>query len=343
MLKAKSICAFMIGIFVWSACATQAEAGPLLDWLTGRNRRRAVAQTPYCGLQPGQCQTTCQQTCTRTVVNYVPYTAYRACWKRVPVTQYRPVTSSDPCTGCTVTCMKPCTTYTWQQQRVPYTTYRPVYRQQTYRVPVTYITQAAPACNTCPPAGYGTAMPTTTMAPASMGCPSCATTSTPLTTMPSGTLNPGGSYTSYPATTYQEPTPAAISTPSPQSPTPADTPPRLKPSIPDGTVIQRREVTGSSYQARPTPDLNGVRPLNDPTPSLRWDENTAPALIQSDDKTAMSPVRKRFEYSPIKLASYQKETAQPPQAKTSYEFHGNVEIESAQPPKVNSMWKSKSW
>jgi hypothetical protein len=75
----------------------------------------AVAQNAY-GLQPGQCMKTCQQTCSRTVVNYVPYTAYRTSWKRVPVTTYKPVTNSDPCTGCTVTCMRPCTTYTYQMQ-----------------------------------------------------------------------------------------------------------------------------------------------------------------------------------------------------------------------------------
>ena len=130
--------------------------GPLRRWwrnITGRTSTTAnsnccgtqqtalsptVAANPH-NLQPGQCMRTCQQTCSRTVVNYVPQTAYRTAYKRVPVTQYRPVTNSDPCTGCTVTCMKPCTSYTYQVQRVPYTTYRPVYRTQTYKVPVTTI------------------------------------------------------------------------------------------------------------------------------------------------------------------------------------------------------------
>ena len=138
--------------------------GPLRRWwrnITGRNNTAAasgcgckllnrqtalspaaapatVAANPH-NLQPGQCMRTCQQTCSRTVVNYVPQTAYRTSYKRVPVTQYRPVTNSDPCTGCTVTCMKPCTSYTYQVQRVPYTTYKPVYRTETYKLSLIHI------------------------------------------------------------------------------------------------------------------------------------------------------------------------------------------------------------
>jgi hypothetical protein len=44
-------------------------------------------------------------------------TRYRTTWKRIPVTSYRPTTTSDPMTGCPVTVMRPCTTYTWQAER----------------------------------------------------------------------------------------------------------------------------------------------------------------------------------------------------------------------------------
>ncbi len=46
-----------------------------------------------------------------------PQTYYRTSWKKIPVTSYRPVMSTDPVTGCPVTVMKPCTTYTWQAGR----------------------------------------------------------------------------------------------------------------------------------------------------------------------------------------------------------------------------------
>lgn len=168
------------GLFVlFSLVASSADAGPLLDWLRSKCNRYngnvptgtlqatsgTFTQAPTT-LLPGQCQRTCMQTCQRTVVNYVPYTAYRTDWKRVPVTQYRPVTNTDPCSGCTVTCMRPCTSYSWQLQRTPYTTYRPVYQTQNYKVPVTTISNdcATGGCSTCstcgvPPAGATGVLP----------------------------------------------------------------------------------------------------------------------------------------------------------------------------------------
>jgi len=81
--------------------------------------------------------------------------------------------------------MKPCTSYTTQVQRVPYTTYRPVYRQETYKVPVTTITNncATGGCNTC-----GTAM-------GAGGCDTCAVGQTmaapqPYYVQPEATANP---------------------------------------------------------------------------------------------------------------------------------------------------------
>ena len=157
-----TVIAFSIAATFLAALPGEANAdGPLRRWLRGfrtpRNTTLAAAN-PY-NLQPGQCMKTCQQTCTRTVVNYVPCTAYRTVSKQVPVTSYRPETTTDPTTGCTTTCMKPCTSYTYQVQRVPYTTYRPVYRQETYKVPVTTITNncATGGCDTC---AVGQGMPT---------------------------------------------------------------------------------------------------------------------------------------------------------------------------------------
>lgn len=164
----KSINSLMFVAISLIASSSTAQAGPLLDWLRSKCNRNGsnVAVGGYTAtsgtftqapttLQPGQCQRTCLQTCQRTTVNYVPYTAYRTEWQRVPVTQYRPVTNTDPCSGCTVTCMRPCTSYSWQLQRKPYTTYRPVYQTQSYRVPVTTITNdcATGNCNPCTTCG----------------------------------------------------------------------------------------------------------------------------------------------------------------------------------------------
>ncbi len=162
------------------------EAGPLLDWIREKcGKKNATTPIGYMAtsgsytaaptyLQPGQCQQTCLQTCQKVTVNYVPYTDYRTTWQRVAVTNYKPVTSVDPNTGCTTTCMRPCTDQQWQLQRIPYTTYRPVYQTQNYQVPVTTITNDCgvnggcstgavnPGCTTCgvpgmsaaPAAGY---------------------------------------------------------------------------------------------------------------------------------------------------------------------------------------------
>ena len=100
----------VIGLANLAVLPSDAQAGPLLDWLRNRCRPRTntllqgqqagcnTCATPTtaqfagtanpAGLQPGQCMRTCNQTCSRTVVNYVPQTAYRTSWKRVPNTQY---------------------------------------------------------------------------------------------------------------------------------------------------------------------------------------------------------------------------------------------------------------
>jgi len=312
--------------------------GPLRQWLRGLWGRNNTANTcntcanhtapqlatspqttanfapnPY-NLQPGQCMKTCQQTCSRTVVNYVPYTAYRTTYNRVPVTQYRPETKSDPCTGCTVTCMKPCTTYTYQMQRVPYTTYRPVYRQETYKVPVTTITNECATgtcntgCNTCPAVGaanqapvIGNIAPTTTnfapavdysqvygqptvAAPQTGLAPPAPVTNTYYEQVPNGTLSPSGS---------------SYSINGGNSVVPADTTPALQgvnPISSQRPFLDRFRQTGSTFQT------GSQRQVQD-----NW--SNAPARVNIEDKTAsLSPVRKQWGYSPVRTASYTKPT-----------------------------------
>lgn len=266
-----------------------AEAGPLLDWIRNRCRRNTtptpmIAQNSM-GLQPGQCMKTCMQTCSRTVVNYVPQTAFRTEYKQIPVTQYRPVTSTDPCTGCTVTCMRPCTTFTLQAQRVPYTTFRPEYRTETFQVPVTTIT------NDCMAGTPG--MPTSS-------CPTCVPASTVPTLTP-GTMMPGattpGTFQSAPTdgTYYEYPSASSVrgsqfdgsNSVFQSNIVPADTSPTLNPQSSARPMIERLQTneTGSSL---PTT-------YQQPTPA------------HHPGHTADTNVHREWNYSPVRLASHSTE------------------------------------
>ncbi len=281
-------------------CASTAHAGPLFDWLFHRNRCCTTALAPPVA-SCGTCQTTCQQTCTRVVVNYVPQTAYRCEWERIPVTTYQQTSSTDPCTGCTVTCNRPCTTYTWQMKQVPYTTYRPVYTQQTYQVPVTYTSQVA-------------------MPVASAGCSTCAgftptVNAAPVYTAPAGTIQaPVGTATQYyqaaPATggTIYQPTQVIGS-----GTTEADLRPSLdvNPQQMNRPIIIEGPTSGSINNGTywptkiPTqPATVPISPLQDPNPDARWNEDAAPQLLNPFNQTTSVPSIQQWNYSPVRLASH---------------------------------------
>ena len=318
------VCAFM------AITPSQADAdGPLRRWFRGLRNPKTCSTCSTCptgnrlttgfaptqaannafNLQPGQCMKTCQQTCSRTVVNYVPYTAYRTAYKQVPVTTYKPQTTSDPCTGCTVTCMRPCTTYTYQCQQVPYTTYRPVYRQETYKVPVTTITNGC-ATGTCATGTCNT------------GCNTCATggfvqqsqqfAPTPAVGQPtggqslgSGTVVPQANIT--PTITNFAPNQNFSTAPAPSTTTYYE-------EVPNGTI----NPSGASYGTTPADQmpslLDGINPTTTQRPFLdRFNQTSSvasqsrsntPATINVQERTAMSPVRKQWGYSPVRTASY---------------------------------------
>jgi hypothetical protein len=341
-----TIIAFAIAATFLAVVPSEANAdGPLRRWWRGLHTPRACCATPPqqccdsgCGsvgttanyapnasnLQPGQCMKTCPQKCSRTVVNYVPYTAYRTVQKRVPVTQYKPVTKSDPCTGCVVTCMKPCTTYTYQCQRVPYTTYRPCYRQETFTVPVTTITNdcstgSCGPCNTCD-TGCNTC---------TTGCNSCETSYQPsynyqpqtgCSTCTTGGCNACGTgATTNPAPLNYAPT--ALPAPSPSTETYYESYPANGVITTDGGY---GSTSGSTLPADQSPSLlEGVNPQSSQRPvldrfnsgsgSYNYQTSTqreldAPARINIEDKTAHSPVRKQWSYSPVRMASHTNST-----------------------------------
>lgn len=103
------------------AAPAQSNACGFLDCLFGCG---GAAQTTYRAPYAPQTYAPvyAPQTC-----RYVPQTCYRTVYRRVPVTTYRAVTGSNPCTGCPVTYYRPVTAWTSQAYSIPYTTYRLVY------------------------------------------------------------------------------------------------------------------------------------------------------------------------------------------------------------------------
>lgn len=294
-IKTTIIALFVAATFL-AALPSDANAdGPLRRWWRGLRTPKTECCPPAttncapnpCNLQPGQCMKTCPQTCTRTVVNYVPCTAYRTVTKRVPVTQYRPETTSDPCTGCTVTCMKPCTTYTYQVQRVPYTTYRPVYRQESYKINVTTITNDCCPTATCDPCATGTCA-TGTCATGTCATGSCGT----------GVVSPQPNY-------------APVPTPAPQTSTYYEAGPS---TISTGNGYGAGGFT-PSVPADQTPALGNEtgfqKPISDRLNSdivTGYQTSNGPATINIRETAVRSPIHEQWSYSPVRLASYEKPT-----------------------------------
>ncbi|MDG2468109.1 MAG: hypothetical protein P8M80_02420 [Pirellulaceae bacterium] len=291
------------------------QAGPLLDWWRGlraktayrfnntfrgnNNAFRGNAQTQFSA-KPGistvpapgttMCPKVAYQTVNRVVANYVPYTAFRTEWYRVPTTYYRPVTASNPQTGCISTVMQPCTTYQMQARRVPYTTYQTVYRTVQKRIPyTTYVTSfntaGAAGCNSCgvnPTATpsmvtpYGTPYGTTVPGNISYGLNTNGGFPVPANSTPM--LNPGEIT---PDTTMQRP---EIETPSP---------------MPDPTIETNDEA--SNNPSGLIPPANTL-PASE-SPSTHDNFNKAPAVVHDRNHTA-SLIRGKWDYSPVRHASY---------------------------------------
>ena len=334
------IAAVAIAIFAGDAFVTtnSADAGPLMDWLLRRRQRRAAYYAPnylYPNTQQayypntnagcGTCQTTCQQTCQRVVAQYVPYTAYRTVYQQVPVTTYRRTSSTDPCTGCTTTCNRPCVSYQTVTRRVPYTAYRTVYRTETYRVPVTYNTPApaaAPACSTCSAAPF----------------PNTFASSTPT----NGGLLGDGSQLGRVAqpqnygSTFSNPTPAGAANSAPS--------------------LNQGDVNGAAIQGGLDNEVNRIEPESDPNagvdlngasgakasmkrqPANQW--HSHPQTIGTNERTAEAPLRRNFEYKDVYLASYQTTQFRRQPTRTERTIPAR---DRSKPAGKNSGWQSSAW
>jgi hypothetical protein len=161
--------------------------------------------------------------------------------------------------------------------------------------------------------------------------------------LPQGTLSTNGTYTVAPsgldaAPYYQNN--SIQSAPQTGTPTPADQVPSLGQPI----IIDRREITPQSSVLQPPPltptntGLQGVRPIRDPNPGLRWDNQAPPTDLE--DLTASALTRRSFDYSPIRLASHIQVVADPAPA-VAQSYRGTLRVEGQAPAtNVNSAWKN---
>ena len=91
--------------------------------------------------------------------------------------------------------------------------------------------------------------------------------------------------------------------------------------------------------------------IEDPNPSLRWEnQQAAPRVLE--DQTAANPTRKPFDYSPVRLASYTEDSQV---ASATTEVHGSLNIapgniapadaEASRPASgnPNSRWQTARW
>ncbi len=267
-------------------------------------------------------------------VNYVPQTCYRTMYSSVPVTSYRPVTSSDPCTGCPVTSYMPVTSYVQKPVVVPYTTYRPVY---------TAAYAPACGCSTCGCSACGTgacgAATATYYAPAAPSC-GCAAAAAPVATYyapaaPScgcGAAAAAPTATYYapaaPAATYYAPA-AAPAAPScgcgatsmnyapstagstayyPTTTAPTTTyyvPPRTAPTTTysSPSYVTQQAVTAPATASTPAPVLQSsdqpiIKLPMTPVPDVKPSSSVAPQLLDPAARTTAMPIMRPGTYNP---------------------------------------------
>ena len=295
--KATCIAAFSLGL-VLSAMPGESDAAVVRRWLakrwmSGRGLFMRFHQPsptafapPASFVPPTAAGCGCGQPAQQPVVQYLPQTCYRTQWSPVPVTTYRPVISTNPCSSCTTTYLQPCTTYRWQAKRVPYTTYRAVYSNmsvpamsQTVGTPA--VTAQSPGCSTC-----GTAAPLIppayTVPPGATFNPTSPTNPVPAQQQP--TLQPGpmgGSSSGIGAPglndqSYQRP--HGLS-PFAQSYQPSVT-------VPPARDVEQDDVDDAP-RLRPVPDVDSD------------DSYDAPPLLDPRERTAAIPIHLSREYSPI--------------------------------------------
>lgn len=247
-------------------------------------------------------------------INPIPQTYYKTNWKRVPVTSYRPVVSTDPVTGYPLTVMKPCVTYTWQAERVPEGFFSRLFRPLWQPAPTPNVCVSAPVCCSQPALTRG---PSRIVQP----IPSGMTTGpvpTPAVAAPTPYYDNSSAPVQVPPPPATGPAPGSLAPPSGSSAVPgqpgggsepADRAPSLKPA--DGADSGPKPGSVMTHKPAPMTDLNlngtnenskqssvtppeaprgsnlRLRPIPDPSGQTQPPSNPdAPQLLNPGDRVA---------------------------------------------------------
>lgn len=170
------------------------QAG-LFDCLTGSSSTAPLTDAPPYQAQRVAYMPTCDpcNACATPQMNYVPETKYRWTYSRIERTEYQPVASADPCTGCPVTSYRPVTKKSllpWLH-REAYTTYKAVPYGGV--APVSYMQPSCQSggcgpCSSCTSSGSACSSCSGAPSLSSGGCSTCAGGST---TFYDGSSDPG--------------------------------------------------------------------------------------------------------------------------------------------------------
>jgi hypothetical protein len=326
----------------------------LFPRLAARRAQRMAAWTVY------RPDATWNQSPAPVVVGYAPQVQYRTVWATVPVTQYRPVTWTNPSDGRLITVMRPCSTYAWQARRVAYTAIQPVYAPMAVAAPsacqpvagIAVTSTVAPAiyapATTSGP-GYadgsafspspglgGSPTPPGPTLPSSPSTPSPISPSGPTTWEPAQTV-PGGQPSVVPGADTR-PSLAPADVPRAREGRPADGQPETSPGgMPGGFESSGPSDSDSGSGASGAsetrgmgfPSPNGQAPSGlylKPIPARRTPAggrvDDVPQLIDPRDQTASQPPKPRWEAVPISWSEPIDRSGAPPLSPDQTEIEG---------------------
>jgi hypothetical protein len=247
-----------------AVAATTSVASPVVV-----QPQSVVVQPQAVVAAPQACPTPCPQVCPTPCATECPQTCFRTTWVRVPVTSYSPVVSTDPCTGCQVTALRPCTSYTWQAQKVPVTAYRPFtgWFSWLHRTRTAYSVVAEPGCGCAATPATVFTPSATVVAPSAVSVPAATVVAPTTTVAPSAVVTPQYGVQQQigvqPQLGVQQP--GALQPASPQAqpsggqqgqPEPADMQPRLRPGE-GGSVLSPPTTPPQGYNGTPSQGYNG--------------------------------------------------------------------------------------
>jgi hypothetical protein len=304
--------------------------------------------------------------CLPQTVQYMPQTCYRTQVVCVPVTTYRPACSTNLCTGCQQTTLRPVTTFVQQTRLVPYTSYRLVYsnpcptacNQTTvampivqrslfgaYTVPATSVVAMPTGCARCAappgPAYVGSPNYNAAVSSAVMPAPSLSPNTSsyaPPAYAPSTSYPPSYPSTYPSASTYQPVPPYSPS--NNYQPMPSYQPsPGYTPSSAGGTT-NAPALNGNNPPSLATPP-SGASPLK----TFRDDSAPGSTLKPIPDAGVNQDPQGNSTSTPRLIDPENRVTARPLYPAGSYTpvaWHTDASTEAPQPQGGNVPWRSSS-